>query len=373
MKFIIHKQLLQDVLARVQTITNRKTDLAITSTVLIKAEGNKITLMASDAENGMEGVYPATVEKEGIVAINSKKLYEISKEFPADHMVINEIQNRLIEIKNGKIEYRIVGLNPDDYPEMPYVGDIDMFEMDAADFAAMIEKTVFVGGSHDDSRPHANGCYFERSETDEGKILSMVSTDGNRLAKVTYVYPQNADFETAPGILIPKKGLHEISKSLDENGTIRIGFKENQIVVKKDNETIIYRLMEGEFPKYHAILEQRNEGHPIEVNKQDFLMTLKRMSILTTEDNKGVIFNFRNGKLVITTTHPELGESKEDMDIEFDGDPLELAFNPKYFIEALNMIDEDTVVLHVIQKNRPCFILGYNNKNSLNAIMPMII
>lgn len=373
MKFTIDKRVLRDVLSRVQGITGKKTNLAITETVLIRAEGSGITLTASDSENGMEGSYPATVEQEGLAAINSKKLFEIARDFPVDNIVLNEVENRLIEIGSEKTEYRIVGLNPDDYPAMPHIGEIEMFEMGAADFSTMIEKTVYISGSPDDSRPHVHGCFFERFERDDAKVLSMVSTDGNRLSKVEYVYPKEADFEAAPGILIPKRGLQEINKFLDEEGTVRVGFKENQIVVKKDNETIIYRLMEGEFPKYHAIIERGDEGNFIEINKPEFLMTLKRMSILTTDDNKGVIFSFGNGKLVITTTHPELGESKEDMEIDFDGDPLDLAFNPKYFIDSLNMIEEDTVILHVIQRKRPCFVVGQGNENFLSVVMPMSI
>jgi DNA polymerase-3 subunit beta len=131
-------------------------------------------------------------------------------------------------------------------------------------------------------------------------------------------------------------------------------------------------LLEGDFPEYEDIIVKKG-GHSIPFDRQLFLMMLKRMSILSSEDYKGVIFNFEKNQLVITSTNPDIGESKEDMDIEYSGDPITVMFNPKFFIETLNVIDEDNVILNIVDEEKPCLIESGKDKTYLSIIMPMRI
>jgi DNA polymerase-3 subunit beta len=153
---------------------------------------------------------------------------------------------------------------------------------------------------------------------------------------------------------------------------VKIGFKNSNFIIKKETETIIIRLLEGDFPEYAGIIK-KEKSHIIQMDKQLFLMMLKRMSILSSEDYKGVIFSFSDDRLFITTTNPDIGESKEDMAINFQGDPIEVAFNPRYFIETLSVIDSEKVVIHIIDKEKPCFIKSENDDTFLSVIMPMRI
>ena len=132
MKFTIDKSVFGGVLAKVQGITGRKTNLAISETVLIKAAESGITITATDLETGFEGTYPAEVDTEGTIAINAKKLFEIVKDFPGDEIPVNEIENRWIEIGNQNVEYHIVGMNPDDFPGTPHIEEISCFEIESA-------------------------------------------------------------------------------------------------------------------------------------------------------------------------------------------------------------------------------------------------
>jgi DNA polymerase III subunit beta len=135
---------------------------------------------------------------------------------------------------------------------------------------------------------------------------------------------------------------------------------------------LIIRLLEGEFPQYGDIV-LKTDGHDIQMDRQLFLMMLKRMSILSSDEYKGVIFHFSKDKLLINSTNPEIGESKEDMDITYQGDPIEVMYNPKFFIETLNVMDEDNVVLNIVDEEKPCKIEGEKNKTYLSVIMPMRI
>ncbi len=372
MKATIKKADLLPVLSKVQGLTGRRTNLAITTNVLLKTDKNGLLISATDLETGFEGHYPAKVEKEGIIAINARKLYEIVRDFPIEDIFLNEVENHWIEIGNKNIEYHIVGLNPDDFPEIPKIEAIEFFEIDSATLNKMIERAVIVSGSSDDKRAHIIGVYAERLEEKKNKLFRFVSTDGSRLSKVDTIFDEDATLPSGDNIIIPKKGLIEISKFLDDEGPVKIGFKENNFIVKKDSETLIILLLEGDFPEYGDIIVKK-DGHSIVMERQPFLMMLKRMSILSSEDYKGVIFNFDKNQLVITSTNPDIGESKEDMDIAYKGDPITVMFNPKFFIETLNVIDEDKVILNIIDEEKPCLLESEQDKTYLSVIMPMRI
>jgi DNA polymerase-3 subunit beta len=372
MKATFKKGDLLPVLSKVQGLTGRRTNLAITTNILIKTDKKGLSISATDLETGFEGFYPADVEKEGIIAINARKFYEIVKDFPSEDVFLNEVENHWIEIGNQKVEYHIVGLNPDDFPEIPKIEDVEFFEIKSMSLAKMIERSVIVSGATDDKRAHIIGVYAERIEEKKNKLFRFVSTDGSRLSKVDTVFDKDAILPPGESVMIPKKGLVEVGKFLDDEGFVKIGFKENNFIIKKDSETLIILLLEGDFPEYGDIIVKKG-GYSVNFDRQLFLMMLKRMSILSSEDYKGVIFNFEKNKLVVTSTNPDIGESKEDMEIEYSGDPITVMFNPKFFIETLNVIDEDNVILNIVDEEKPCLIEGEKDKTYLSVIMPMRI
>jgi DNA polymerase-3 subunit beta len=372
MKFIINKHAIVDVLSKIQGLTGRKSNLAITENVLIRATESGLTIAATDLETGFEGSYASKVEKTGAIAISARKFFEIVREFPSEEILINEIENRWIEIGNKKVLYHIVSMNPDDFPDTPYIEEVTFFPIDSLAFKKMIEKSVLISGAGDDKRAHINGVFFERIFDGESAVARMVSTDGSRLSTVDYRYENRSDLPTGEGVLIPKKGLNEVGKFLDSEGTVQIALKDSYFIVKKDDETLIIRLLEGEFPKYQDIIK-KEDVYTIKIEKQVFRNMLKRMSILATDNYKGVIFNFNRDELVITATNPDIGESKEDMPIHYEGGSIEAAFNPKFFIDTLNVIEDDHVNIHIKDEEKPCIIEGEIDPSYVSVIMPMRI
>ena len=372
MKATIKKSVLLPILAKVQGLTGRKTSLAITTNILIQTLETGISITATDLETGFEGSYPANIDTQGIIAINARKLYEIVRDFPTEDIYFNEVENHWIEIGNQNVEYHIVGLNPDDFPEIPKIEDVDFFEIDSFSFAKMIEKTTIISGASDDTRAHIIGIYAERIEEENQKIFRLVSTDGSRLSKADYILDKNDTLPLGPGVLIPKKGLVEVSKFLESEGKVKVGIKDNNFIIKKEKETLIIRLLEGDFPMYGDIVV-KTEGHDIQMDRQLFLMMLKRMSILSSDEYKGVIFRFSEDKLMINSTNPDIGESKEDMAIAYDKEPVEVMYNPKLFIDTLSVMHEDNVVLNIVDEQKPCKVEGENDKTYLSVIMPMKI
>ena len=173
MKFKIKKNDIQNVLARVQGLTGRKSNLTVTTSVLMEASGSDIRLVATDLETGLEGFYPAEVMEEGHIAINAKKLFEIVRDFPSEDVLINEIENYWIEIGNSHVEYHIVGLNPEDFPVFPVIDNVQFFDISSEVLKKMIDQTIIISGASDEKRAHITGLLFEIVNHESEKLVRM--------------------------------------------------------------------------------------------------------------------------------------------------------------------------------------------------------
>ena len=370
MKFTIQKNEIIDVLSKIQGLTSRRSSLAITECILITAVESGIQVIATDLETGYEGNFPASVEEPGVIAISARKFYEIVREFPSAELRIEEKANHVLDIGNQQVQYHLKSMNPKDFPNTPDIDTLDFFSVESMDFKKMIDKSIIISGVSEDKKAHINGVFFEYLTNLNPPVIRMVSTDGSRLSKYDMGLSEGSVLPSGESVLIPKKGLHEISKFLDAGGATQLALFGSYFVVQNNIEKLYIRLLEGQYPKYGDIIF-REGGNHIEVEKDRFLNMLKRMSILCNDNYRAAMFKFDADKLVINATNPDIGESKEDMAIEFKGGQIEAAFNPKFFIDALNCIDDSKIIINMISVDKPCLIEGIEDKSFLSAVMPM--
>ncbi len=372
MKFTLKKSKILDALSKIQGIANRKTKDAITSCVLIKALENGLKFYVTDYETGFIGFYPADVESEGAILVNAKKLFEIVKDFPIEDILVNEVENYWIEIGSNNIQYHLVGMEPSNFPEIPEIEEMPFIEIEAKHFKKMVDKTSPIASPPEDRREHIIGVCLETFQKNNENWIKIISTDGNRLAIVEFPCTNEAGLTLGRSILIKKKGFNELSKIITPEGNVSIGILDNKLFMKQQQETVSVQMLTGNFPDYAMLIDKEN-AKQIVVNRQLFIMTLRRMSIFSTEEYKGIIFNFSDDKIVVSSTNPELGESREEMFVECPFDHIEIAFNPRYFIESLSAIEDEKVILNITNDQRPCLIEGETDKSYLCLIMPMKI
>lgn len=372
MKFSFNKKDILDVLSKIQGITGRKTNLTITSDILIKAYGSQISITANDLETVFLGSYDAQVEKEGMLSINSKKFFEIIREYPDNIIFVNEIENRWIEIGEKDSIYHIVSSDFENFPETPVIENVDFIEIGSRDLKKIVDVSSIINFSGEEKRIYVIGSLIEKIDTDAGPKLRVVSTDSRRLNCCDVDYKGDLDLP-AESVIIPKKGLSELSKFIDSTKeTIKVGIKDHHFIFQDDNESLMIKLLEGEYPDYKPVINY--EGMiPIEMDKNMFSTLMKRVSILTSDDYKSVVLNFKDNELLVTITNPEIGESKERMMISFDQDEIKSAFNPRYFIDALSVFEDPTVVINVKDSKSPCIIKGLDDDNLVCVIMAMHI
>ena len=374
MQFSISKEIFLDGITKVQGIAGRKTTFPITANVLISAQGSSITLLATDLEIAFEGYYPANVEEEGTITIPGKKLFEIVREFPYGTVNCRDLENGWVQIFKDKVQYKMVGMDPNDFPNLPEVEGLELFEIESPVFANMIEKTNLSGGlSSEEKRPHLIGVYLEKIVLEEKNGLRMVSTDGNRLARVDYVPEdgmQTPVLGGLKGVILPKKVMPEILRVADGGGLVSLGVKKNHFIIKKGTETIIGRLVEGEYPDYNLVIPNDLETF-FEIEKPPFVSILKRMSILCSERYRAVRFRVDSQRLEVSVNNPELGDSNEEMPISFNGEAFEAAFNPRFFLDALTPMKSDIIKVNILDASKPCILEGTEDPRYLSVIMPM--
>jgi DNA polymerase-3 subunit beta len=355
-------------LSLVQSIVERKTTMPILANVLFEAKKKQLSITATDLEVGINCSYPADVLTEGKVTVHAKSLYDIVKELPDDTVHFKMKDGNWVEIKCGKSKFRIVGLSPEEFPELPTRGTGETRRTEAGTVREMIEKTAFAMSS-DETRYNLNGVYTDLSCSEDGKTVLMVATDGHRLSIVKREV--GAKWNFPKGGIVPRKGIMEL-KRLAESGDspIDVWADKKHVIAYRDNTTLVIRLIDGQFPPYEQVVPKKSK-RTVAVNRDELIHALKRVSVMSTDRSRGVKFSFSPGNLDISASNPDLGEAKEELTAEYKGESFEVGFNAKYFIDALTSIKDDQAVLQLGDETAPCVLASEYDKNFTHVIMPM--
>lgn len=370
MQFTIEKEVFLKALARVQGIVEKRNTIPILSNVLIDAGEGEIRLTATDLEVGMRATYPAQVSKPGKVTVAAKKLFEIIKELPEREISFLAKENCWIEIRCGKALFNIVGLSPEEFPYFPYPEKEQFVALGAAMVKEMIEKTSF-SMSTDESKYNLNGIYFRIYEQDGHNTLRLVATDGHRLALAENSLPGATIADLEKGIIFPRKGIMELRKMAEEgSGELLLGFMDNNAVIKRDQTIIVMRLVDGEFPDYNRVIPKNNEYSAL-IECDIFLHALRRMAVLSSEKSKGVKLMLKNNLLEISSSNPELGDAREELEVDYQGPEISIGFNARYLMDILQVQTQQRIGLLVKDNLSPGLLRPENDDAFQAVVMPM--
>ena len=370
MRFTIEKEVFIKGLARIQGIVEKKNTIPILANVLIEAADGEIQLTATDLEVGMKASYPATVSAPGKITVSAKKLYEIIKELPEQEIDFNAKENCWIEIRCGKAYFNIVGLSAEEFPYFPHFKKEQFIAVDGTLLKEMIDKTFF-SISTDESKYNLNGIYFRAVEADGKPMLRLVATDGHRLSLIQKPIDVSHIEQLAKGVIFPRKGIFELKKMAEESdGELLLGFFDNNAVIQKNQTVVVMRLVDGEFPDYNRVIPQSNDL-TARIPRDSFLHALRRMSILSSEKSKGVKIELKENLLEMSSSNPEFGDAREDIEIEYQNEEICVGFNARYLIDILNAQAEEKICLALRDKLSPGLITPSDNQEYLAVIMPM--
>ena len=375
MNFEIDKREFLKGLSLIQSVAGRKTTLPILSHILLEWQNNSLYLTGTDLETAIREELTADVHQEGKASTSAKKIYEIVRELPDEIIHIQKKENHWMTLQCGKSIFNLAGLDPDEFPALPSYREEYFTKISMHVMRDMIGKTVFAA-SNEESRYHLNGVFFIQSKRGGKEILRMVATDGHRLSLVEREGESIGGIEK--GTIIPKKGILEIRKILEdrnEEETLEIYFDQNHGFFRVGKSVLVIRLIDGEFPEYEQVIPKENDKKLV-LEKERMYGSLKRVSTMASERVEGIKFSVTKNCVELSSYHQDFGDAKEEVDVTYEGPPIQIGFNARYLIDALNVIDTAEVVMELKDEGSPGIIKPISiidPSNQLCIIMPMRI
>lgn len=349
MKLICSKSNLLHGVNIVSKAVPTRTTMAILECILIDASANEIKLTANDMELGIETKIEGEIAERGVIALDAKIFSEIVRKLPDSDVTIETDASFKTTITCEKAKFNIVGKSGDDFSYIPYIERNEPIVMSQFALKEVIRQTIFSIADNDNNKL-MTGELFEIEEND----LKVVSLDGHRISIRNIELKNNYSHKK---VVVPGKTLQEVSKILPGSAEdeVSIFLTDNHIVFEFENTTVVSRLIEGEYFKIEQMLSSDYETK-VKINKRELLDCIDRATLLVKEgDKKPIIMNITDGTMELKI-NSFIGSMNEDIDIAKEGKDILIGFNPKFFIDALRVIDEEEVTLYMVNPKAPCFI-----------------
>lgn len=362
MKFTVTKDAFIEGLQKVQSVVSTKTTLPILSNVLISAINNTLELTTTDLDIGVRCTVEADISSAGSITLPVRRLFSIIRELPNQDITIEKDDKTAVTIKSGPSFFKILGIVSDEFPPFPKIEGAKNYVIDQKSFKMMLSRTSYAI-STDETRYVLNGVLLSFKT---GK-LTMVSTDGRRLALVDkeIEFPQSHEGD----FILPTKAVNELGRLLSDNDTeVKISVSENQITFELPNTTLVSKLIEGTYPNFRQVIP----GEPkerVSLEREQFMQAVHRVALLASDKSNSIKLGFSKNNLTISTTTPEVGESRESLAVNFKGKEFTVAFNPFFLLDPLRNISSETITMDLIDELSPGVIR--NEEPFLYVIMPM--
>lgn len=363
MKLICDRGKLVESLAHVGSVVVSRTPKPVLTCLKLTARSNSLTLEATDLEVAVRVSTPnVQIEEEGQALAPAEKLTSIARDSP-DATLTLESDAQSLHIHGQDAHFRVLSYPLEDFPPIPaFTGEPD-FELDASDLLRLIHQTIYAT-ARENSRYAINGVLVER----EGNRLALVATDGHRLA-LAREQCRKAKTDNRSAI-VPTKALNILSRLLGQTqAPVQVKLVENQILFATESAVVISNLVEGTFPPYRDVIP-RDGDRRATVSTEILTSAFRRAALLTSEESKGVRMSFSKDGLVLSSRAPEMGEAEIRVPLtSYEGDPIEIGFNPYYILDVLKVIGTDQVQMEMRAPNKPCLIRG--GPEFLYVVMPV--
>ncbi|MDR1435347.1 MAG: DNA polymerase III subunit beta [Puniceicoccales bacterium] len=375
MKFVIEKDALIAGLQQVVNIVGTKLTMPILSNVLIEAiaDRNQIALSTTNLDIGMRCVVSARVAESGSVTLPVKKLASIVKVLPADGVECEMEDNALLRLSSGGSRFKILGLASDDFPKLPQLDMDQRIEINQMQCVRML-KSISYAQSRDENRYILNGVYFLAEENH----IHFIATDGRRLALVSNEMPS---CNLQKNVIVPAKTIGELERTLGIGENVRILMTDKQIAfsidVKSDQEGgicdsiyIISKIVEGKYPNYKQVIPSASD-YRVRLDREQLLSVVQRVALVSDEKNYSVRLKLFNNLLEVSARSSAYGEACENLPIVYDGESVEIAFNPQFLTDPLKVLANDEIYFEFKNELSPGVIK--TNDTFLCVVMPLRI
>ncbi len=369
MKFKIQRSNFFKSLSHLQGIVDKRNSLPILANILIEAKDNKLILSSTDMDISIIEKITCDVMEDGATTINSQILYDIVRKIE-DNSQIEIISNsgKLLSLRSEGSRFSLASLPKEDYPMIEKDNFGVNIILNSKILFKLIDKTKFAI-SNEETRYFLNGLYFNITNEDNKNIVTLVGTDGHRLAKFSHEIDEKID--QVSGVIIPKKTIYELSKLLSEiDADVEISISSNKIVFIIGDIVFISKLIDGSFPDYKRVIPKDN-NNILRINRDKLLSAVDRVSTIANEKSPVIKFKLLQNILNLNTINNERSTASEDLNINYAGDEIEIGFNSKYIMDIVNNLEDNEISINLKDGTSPVIAQENSNTNLVYVLMPM--
>ncbi len=369
MKISIERSALLKAMSRAQSVVERRNTIPILANVLIEAEGEQISLRATDLDIEVIDKTPAMVLQAGATTVGAHTLHDIIRKLPDGAMVelSDDGSTGRLEVRAGRSQFSLATLPREDFPVMASAEYDCNFAIEADVLNRLFDKSKFAI-STEETRYYLNGVYMHMGEGAEGPTLRCVATDGHRLARIEAELPQGAD--NLPGVIVPRKTVLELSKILESDTQIAVSVSETKIRFATPEVTLTSKVIDGSFPDYARVIPQANAKR-LEVDASEFAKAVDRVSTVSSERSRAVKLALDEDRLILSVNAPDSGAAEEELAVAYGDEALEIGFNAKYLQEIADQVDRENAVFLFNSPGDPTLMREGNDESAIYVVMPM--
>ena len=369
MKFQISKNKLFKSLSHLQGIVDKKNTLPILSNILIEALDTSLILTSTDMDISIVEKLECNVLENGATTINSQIFYDIIRKLE-ENSEIEVISNdsKILTLRANGSRFSLACLPKEDFPIIDQNNSGITIKINSKIIFKLIDKTKFAI-SNEETRYFLNGLYFNITKDHNNSVVTLVGTDGHRLAKFSHNIED--DIDQVSGVIIPKKTIYELSKLLvEKDQNVLISISSNRIVFTIGNIIFISKLIDGSFPDYKRVIPKDN-SNILKINREILLSAVDRVSTIANEKSPVVKFKLLQNVLNLNTINNESSTASEDLEINYNGDEIEIGFNSKYIMDIVNNLEDEEISINLKDNTSPIIAIENSNSNLVYVLMPM--
>ncbi len=363
MKFSIVRSKFLDGLQTVQNVVSAKGALQILQNALIQAEGNQLCITTTDLDISARCFVECDIEQPGSTTLPIRRLASIIRELDEGKILIEVNEDDVASVQCGSSFFKIIGMPVRDFPPVPATEGKFCYRIDQGAFREMLRKTCYAV-SQDETRRVLNGVLLAFKENK----LTMVATDGRRLALVEYEIEFSPEAEAE--MILPTKAVSELMRILSNEGDLKICAQTNQVVFELGTTMLSSKLIDGVYPNYRQVIPSGCDERVV-IEREQLLAALRRVSVVTTDKSNAMKLTFSANQLTISINTPDVGEGRDTLPVKYAGKEVSIIFNPEYVMDPLKNMDDDEVFLEMNDGHSPALLKC--NVPFLYVLMPLRI
>jgi DNA polymerase III subunit beta len=370
MKVTVERAELLKSLSHVHRVVERRNTIPILGNVLLRAEKSALNLKATDLDLEVIETIAAEVSPGGSTTVPAHMFYEIVRKLPDGSQVVLEASGdrAMMSIRAGRSRFTLQTLPESDFPDLAAGDMTHKFKLPATELKRLFDKTHFAI-STEETRYYLNGIYLHLAGSGKNATLRAVATDGHRLAQAELAVPGGAT--GMPGVIVPRKTVNEVQRLVEgSDGEVGVEVSSAKIRFTLGDVVLTSKLIDGTFPDYGRVIPSGNDKL-LTVDKKDFEAAVDRVSTVSSERGRAVKLSLSSGRLVLSVTNPDSGSATEEIEVDYDGDPIDIGFNSRYLLDIASQLDGEVALLKLADPGSPTLIEDKDAKGALYVLMPM--